>query len=214
MNLPVTQSELEKAVPPSIYACQCGAVPRIGFIAQPGVRFGTYNAKRIEAIEIRCSCGRAMQEAIDFDETMAEKYPSAYEKVMAALYHWEMAQRFDLPLNRPAELDRLIHSRIAALGGTQIRIERIVMDNQHRQIKGYRELSQPEIDLMNEIKQKGAEMGDLVARLESVQVSAGVAALEGGPEVKVDGRWVSIGKTHLQQGLMALTRAVAQPTFF
>ena len=27
-------------------------------------------------------------------------------------------------------------------------------------------------------------------------------------------RWLSIGRTHLQEGLMAWTRAVAQPTTF
>jgi len=32
------------------------------------------------------------------------------------------------------------------------------MDNQHRQIKGYRELTQEEIDLMNEIKQQGVAL--------------------------------------------------------
>lgn len=74
------------------------------------------------------------------------------------------------------------------------------MENQHRQIKGYRELSQEEIDLMNEIKSKGAELGDLVAKLQSA------------PDL--DQRWVEIGNTELQQGLMALTRSVAQPTFF
>ena len=74
------------------------------------------------------------------------------------------------------------------------------MDNQHRQIKGYRELSQDEIDLMNEIKAKGAEIGELV---EKLRVDAGL-----------DQRWVSIGATDFQTGLMALTRAVAQPTFF
>lgn len=74
------------------------------------------------------------------------------------------------------------------------------MENQHRQIKGYRELSQEEIDLMNEIKSKGAELGELVDKLR---------ASEG-----IDQRWVSIGTTDLQTGLMALTRSVAQPTFF
>ena len=74
------------------------------------------------------------------------------------------------------------------------------MDNQHRQIKGYRELDQAEIDLMNEIKQKGAELGELVAKLK----------LQPG----LDQRWISIGATDLQTGLMALTRGVAQPTFF
>ena len=74
------------------------------------------------------------------------------------------------------------------------------MENQHRQIKGYRELSQQEIDAMNEIKTKGAELGELVAKLQ---------AQEG-----LDQRWISIGATELQLGLMALTRGVAQPTFF
>lgn len=74
------------------------------------------------------------------------------------------------------------------------------MDNQHRQIKGYRELSQDEIDMMNEIKANGAELGDLVAKLRAATA--------------LDQRWVSIGATHLQEGLMALTRSVAQPTFF
>lgn len=74
------------------------------------------------------------------------------------------------------------------------------MENQHRQIKGYRELSQAEIDLMNEIKTKGAEIGDLVEKLR---------AQDG-----LDQRWISIGATHMQEGLMALTRGVAQPTFF
>lgn len=74
------------------------------------------------------------------------------------------------------------------------------MENQHQKIKGYRDLSQAEIDLMNEIKAKGVELGDLVAKLR---------AAEG-----LDQRWISIGATDLQTGLMALTRGVAQPTTF
>jgi hypothetical protein len=74
------------------------------------------------------------------------------------------------------------------------------MDNQHRQIKGYRELGQEEIDLMNEIKAKGAELGGLVEKLRQAE--------------GLDQRWISIGATDFQTGLMALTRAVAQPTFF
>lgn len=74
------------------------------------------------------------------------------------------------------------------------------MENQHRQIKGYRELSDTEIAVMNEIKTKGAELGELVAK---------VRAMEG-----IDQRWASIGATDFQTGLMAITRAVAQPTSF
>lgn len=74
------------------------------------------------------------------------------------------------------------------------------MENQHRKIKGYRELSQEEIDLMNEIKTKGIELGELVERIRA------------NPDT--DQRWASIGATDLQTGLMALTRSVAKPTFF
>ena len=74
------------------------------------------------------------------------------------------------------------------------------MDNQHRQIKGYRELSQDEINLMNEIKVIGVELGALVTKLRSTE--------------GLDQRWVSIGATDLQTGLMALTRGVAQPSTF
>lgn len=74
------------------------------------------------------------------------------------------------------------------------------MENQHRKISGYRELSQHEIDLMNKIKAKGVELGELVAELR---------AADG-----LDQRWISIGATDLQTGLMAITRGVAQPTTF
>ena len=75
------------------------------------------------------------------------------------------------------------------------------MENQHRQIKGYRELSQDEIDLMNEIKEHGRQLGDLVGKLRTYHDS-------------LDQRWISIGATDLQTGLMALTRGVAKPEFF
>lgn len=74
------------------------------------------------------------------------------------------------------------------------------MENQHRQIKGYRELTQEEINLMNEVKQKGLEFGDLFEKLEKIE--------------NIDKRWLSIGKTDLQKGLMATTRAIARPNFF
>lgn len=74
------------------------------------------------------------------------------------------------------------------------------MENQHRAIKGYRELTESEISVMNDIKAKGEQLGALVATLKQM------------PEL--DQRWVSIGATDLQTGLMALVRAVAKPTTF
>lgn len=74
------------------------------------------------------------------------------------------------------------------------------MDNQHREIKGYRELNESEVAAMNEVKMKGVELGELVEKLRANK--------------NLDQRWISIGATELQQGLMALTRAIANPTFF
>jgi hypothetical protein len=74
------------------------------------------------------------------------------------------------------------------------------MENQHRLIEGYGELSQEEIDLMNEIKQHGKHIGELVNKLHTYP--------------NLDSRWIAIGNTDLQKGFMALTRAVAKPEFF
>ncbi len=74
------------------------------------------------------------------------------------------------------------------------------MENQHRVIKGYRELSQDEINLMNEVKEVGAKIGELVEKLRNTP--------------GLDQRWVSIGTTDMQTGTMALVRAIAQPTTF
>lgn len=74
------------------------------------------------------------------------------------------------------------------------------MENQHRKITGYRELSEEEINAMNTIKAEGERLGDIIAALKS--------------NVNLDQRWVSISETYLQQGIMAAVRSVAQPTSF
>lgn len=74
------------------------------------------------------------------------------------------------------------------------------MDNQHRKISGYRELSQEEIDMMNLVKETGRYLGDLISKLEG--------------HAGTDKRWLAIGKTDLQKGLMAVTRSIAKPEFF
>lgn len=80
------------------------------------------------------------------------------------------------------------------------------MENQHQHIKGYRDLNQDEIDMMNKIKQKGVELGALVDELATLNAQTGNHA--------IDMRWVSIGKTDLQTGIMALVRSVARPETF
>lgn len=74
------------------------------------------------------------------------------------------------------------------------------MDNQHRKITGYRELSAEEIALMNEVKEMSAQVGQLIEKLNST------------PDV--DKRWLSIAKTDLQKGFMSAVRSVAKPDSF
>lgn len=81
------------------------------------------------------------------------------------------------------------------------------MENQHRQIKGYRELDQEEIDLMNLIKHEGVELRGLYDRVGAHITKKG--EVEGAEQR----RWLSIARTNYQQALMALTRAVAAPDF-
>jgi hypothetical protein len=81
------------------------------------------------------------------------------------------------------------------------------MDNQHRKIAGYRDLSQAEIDLMNEAKALAAQVGEFVEKLKE-------ASFAETSEQVPDQRWLAIGKTELQQGFMAVIRSVAKPTTF
>lgn len=74
------------------------------------------------------------------------------------------------------------------------------MDNQHKMITGYRDLTQDEINLMNMVKGLAAKVG---AELDIVAAA---------PDT--DKRWVAIARTHLQEGFMALTRSIARPTTF
>lgn len=99
------------------------------------------------------------------------------------------------------------------------------MDNQHKQIKGYRDLSQAEIDLMNRIKAHAEETRALVLAVRETVVPRIELHPDDGQKDPVefvagtvlgDGpvRWVCLADDHLQQGFMALTRAVAQPTTY
>lgn len=74
------------------------------------------------------------------------------------------------------------------------------MDNQHKHIKGYRDLSQAEIDAMNNIKNLANQVGDLIDSLQD------------NPEI--DQRWLSIARTDLQKGFMSAVRSVAKPDSF
>lgn len=72
------------------------------------------------------------------------------------------------------------------------------MENQHRQITGYRELEADEIAVMNILKSKEQEV---LAMLDGLNTAGAY-----------DKRWVAIARTHIEQGFMAANRSVARPT--
>lgn len=81
------------------------------------------------------------------------------------------------------------------------------MDNQHKKIKGYRDLSEEEIALMNEAKELASKVGDFVDKVQTLSDGSDV-------KITIDRRWLAIGRTDLQTGFMALIRSVARPTTF
>jgi hypothetical protein len=88
------------------------------------------------------------------------------------------------------------------------------MDNQHKLISGYRDLSKEEIDLMNEIKAMAEQVRELVNRVQ--RLPEPTYGPEDAPHSTVThpARWAAIAQTDLQQGFMALVRAVARPSTF
>ena len=104
------------------------------------------------------------------------------------------------------------------------------MDNQHRHIKGYRELSQDEIDLMNQIKAKGEELRELVQKIEAISIPP-LQAIEAEPNgeskelviglplsIATEGdhpaHWLRWADSSFRAGIMYAVRAVAQPTSY
>lgn len=69
-----------------------------------------------------------------------------------------------------------------------------------QQIKGYRDLTDNEVALMNEGKDLAIQVGEWIAKLDA--------------EEGIDKRWLAIGKTDLQKGFMSAIRSIAKPTTF
>lgn len=74
------------------------------------------------------------------------------------------------------------------------------MKDQHEKIMGYRDLSQSELDMINEGKKLAEMCGDFIRKLEETEGT--------------DKRCVALGKANLQQGFMWAIRGVAQPSTF
>jgi hypothetical protein len=74
------------------------------------------------------------------------------------------------------------------------------LKDQHTKIKGYRDLSQGEIDLMNKCKELAEQVGLLCDEVRM--------------EPTTDPRWLQDAQLTLQKGFMSLIRSVAKPTTF
>lgn len=98
------------------------------------------------------------------------------------------------------------------------------MDNQHKKIKGYRDLSQQEIDLMNRIKEHAEKTASLIQQVSDLRKSAQAHGMYGVPNARTDSltdeqagesmRCLALAKTNLQTGQMWFVRAVALPDSF
>lgn len=71
------------------------------------------------------------------------------------------------------------------------------MDNQHKHISGYRDLSPEDVAAINAVKAAEVALGEV---WRSVAESAAT-----------DKRWVSVARTHFEEGFSALVRSIAQP---
>ena len=67
-------------------------------------------------------------------------------------------------------------------------------------IKGYRELSDDELIMINKLKDLADIVGQTVTLFKD--------------DKDIDQRWLAMATTDLQKGFMAAVRAVAQPTTF
>lgn len=80
-------------------------------------------------------------------------------------------------------------------------------------LKGMRELNEDEINVMNNIADLGNQFGELIDKLEHKPLYV-FEASEIELNVYPDSRWMAIGKSHLQQGIMCLKRAIGKPDNF
>jgi len=73
-------------------------------------------------------------------------------------------------------------------------------NNNGKGIKGYRDLSEREISLMNECKELASQVGKMCEKLSS--------------EPSTDLRWVKEGQMEAQKAFMCLVRSIAKPESF
>lgn len=99
------------------------------------------------------------------------------------------------------------------------------MDNQHQKIKGYRELSEHEVELMNKAKDKGNELAEIIKEIDQLRgaqlrvfthPTKSPEQVDGltHKQVKESGRCINRAEDSLKTGIMWLVRSVALPDGF
>lgn len=94
------------------------------------------------------------------------------------------------------------------------------MDNQHRKIKGYRELNEQEVQLMNEVKEHAQATKELIARIKDLRTAQELDDIANGQttistnQLNESDRCTDLATDNLQQGYMWLVRSVALPNSF
>lgn len=97
------------------------------------------------------------------------------------------------------------------------------MNNQHKKIKGYRDLSQEEINLMNEVKAHAEQTKVLIDKVQALRTEQN-HSLNNTIELTIDGitqedihesrACLAHAKRELQVGFMWFVRGIALPTTF
>lgn len=94
------------------------------------------------------------------------------------------------------------------------------MDNQHKKIKGYRDLSQQEVDLMNRIKEHGEKTKELIEELRTMRCNQFQDLSHYKPtdlsseQIHESLRCLENAQEKIQTGQMWFVRAVALPDSF
>lgn len=87
-------------------------------------------------------------------------------------------------------------------------------ENQHKLIKGYRDLTAEEIAGMNEGKALAEQVGNLCLKLREKALAMPMDTTEQRAERAEALRWLEAGELQAQQAFMALIRSIARPTTF
>lgn len=90
------------------------------------------------------------------------------------------------------------------------------MKDKHEKIKGYRDLSQDEVDLMNRIKEHGEVTASLIREVREIRINDFVPlrGTKKDNQINESLRCLTLAKTHLQTGQMWFVRAIALPESF